>query len=72
MAWQSVHAVIAMDLFKIQNVNAVQSAGASGSLKMNQRKIEILSPVITNMRKKPFARIGDTYYFLFSNTKTTR
>jgi hypothetical protein len=42
MAWQSVHAVIAMDIFKIQNVNVVQNAGALGSSKGSQRKIRIL------------------------------
>lgn len=39
MAWQSVHAVTAMDIFKTQNVNAVQNAGALGSSEGNQEKI---------------------------------
>lgn len=30
MAWQSVHAVTVMDIFKIQNVNVVLNAGALG------------------------------------------
>jgi hypothetical protein len=42
MAWQSVRAVIAMDIFKIQNVNVVLNAGALGSSKGNQRKIRML------------------------------
>ena len=42
MAWQSVDAVIAMDIFKIQNVNVVLNAGAFGSSKGNQKKIRIL------------------------------
>ena len=32
MAWQPVHPATLMDLFKIQNVDVVQSAGALGLL----------------------------------------
>jgi hypothetical protein len=38
MVWWRVHAVTAVDTFKIQNVNVVQSVGVLGLLK---KKIEL-------------------------------
>ena len=38
MVWSSVLAVMALDIFKIQNVNAVQNVGALGSSKRSQKK----------------------------------
>lgn len=48
MVWWSAPAVAAMDIFKIQNVNVVQSAGALGSLKRKQNKIRLFQVVIDN------------------------
>jgi len=50
MVWWCVHAVTAMDTFKIQVVNVVQSVGALGSLKRKQKKIRIFLPVIANIQ----------------------
>ena len=41
MVWFSVHAVMALDIFKIQNVNVVQNAGALGISKRMEKKIQI-------------------------------
>lgn len=48
MVWWSVHTVTAKDIFKIRNVNVVQSAGALGSLKRKRKKIQIFPPEIIN------------------------
>jgi uncharacterized protein YdeI (BOF family) len=47
MIWKSVHVVMAMDLFKTQNVNVAQSVEALGSLKRewDKRKIVIENPI---------------------------
>jgi hypothetical protein len=39
MVWWFVYAVTAMDIFKIQNVDVVQSVGALGSLKRKQNNL---------------------------------
>jgi len=38
MVWSSVHPVMVLDIFKIQNVNVVQNVEASGSSKGSQKK----------------------------------
>jgi hypothetical protein len=43
MPWKPVQTVTAMDLFKIQNVNLVQSVGALGSLKRNENRMRLFS-----------------------------
>jgi hypothetical protein len=48
MVWWSAHAVTAMDIFKIQDVNVVQNAGALGSLRRKQNKIRIFPREIIN------------------------
>jgi ABC-type microcin C transport system permease subunit YejE len=48
MVWFSVHPVMAMDIFKIQNVNVVQNAGALGTSEMKRRKTQILPPIVIN------------------------
>jgi len=39
MVWSSVHVVMGLDIFKIENVNAVQNVGALGSSRAKRKKI---------------------------------
>lgn len=53
MVWWSAPAVTARDIFKSQNVNVVQSAGALVSLKRRQNKIRISPTEIINCHGYP-------------------
>jgi hypothetical protein len=48
MGWLSVRAVTAMDIFKIQSIDVVQSAVDLASLKWKQGKILVFQPEIPN------------------------